>query len=471
MIRVYIDTNIFCRMRTKESQVYEDLFSLLQERKDVFFPIYSRAHIEDLKNDDTETKFDDIKFVEKIAGTYLLYYDAVNKEQKMCLAKPINVLNDHLEMPKLDLSNLFDKLFNDLIDDDSSPELKGLLNTFKEIADKPVYQVNIPTEQIKGALKEFVPNGSGAYSLKDFTNYIGDLSNKLHNKDNTLYKTLRGENKQQFNLDQWKNGLQDLNDLLKKSPLGKNFIELVDSMYGDVSQRTMSNYFTNAFIILNMLGMDKEKNSNVKFANTSTDSQHAYYATYCDVLITIDKGLKTKGNLVYETINNVTKILSVEEFITEYKNIPQYSFKTKQEFLLNLIRKIKESNSTSSYKSEQFNRTTFYYELDYKYFEYFDFIECIDDKDLGVFLVMHSKRSYYHSGLFYKEIELTTGKIVTIFGEDLEKKEFYSEIDESAINSGAWEGRLWGIGKTPITLEINSGTKKLCLTIGPITEE
>ena len=47
--------------------------------------------------------FTKTEFIEKIAGTYLLYYDAVNKEQKMCLAKPINVLNDHLEMPKLDL--------------------------------------------------------------------------------------------------------------------------------------------------------------------------------------------------------------------------------------------------------------------------------------------------------------------------------------------------------------------------------
>lgn len=471
MIRVYIDTNIFCRMRTKEAKEYEDLFTLLQERNDIFFPIYSRAHIEDLKNDGTKTKFDDIAFIEKLAGNYFLYYDSVNNEQKMFLAKPINSLNDCLKISKLDNSNLFDNLFNDLIDDDSTLELKGLLNTFKEIANKPIYQIDFPVNQLKGSQKEFLPNETSPYSLKDYINFIGNLSNKLHDKNNTLYKTLRGENKQQFNLDQWKDGLQDLNDLLKKSPLGKNFLELVDSMYGDESQRTMSNYFTNAFIILNMLGMDKEKNSNVKFANTSIDSQHAYYATYCDVLITNDKGLKTKGNLVYETINNVTKILSVEEFVTEYKNIQQYSFKTKEEFLLNLIGKIKESNSTSSNKSEQFNRTTFYYELDYKYFEYFDFIECIDDKDLGAFWVMHSKRSYYHSGLFYKEIELIINKIVAIFGEDLQKKEIYSEIDESAINFETWEGRLWHIGKTPISLEINSGTKKLCLTIGPIADE
>ncbi|MBL7884728.1 MAG: hypothetical protein JNL69_11710, partial [Bacteroidia bacterium] len=91
----------------------------------------------------------------------------------------------------------------------------------------------------------------------------------------------------------------------------------------------------------------------------------------------------------------------------------------------------------------------------------------IRDQDSGTFVILTSKKADYNIGLFYKEVELVTNKIVSAFGVDLQNLSNFTAEDKEQIAKSTWQGRVWGVYQTLIALEINQGTNKLSISIGP----
>lgn len=68
-------------------------------------------------------------------------------------------------------------------------------------------------------------------------------------------------------------------------------------------------------MILNLFGLDQESNKKANFISLSTDAQHAFYARYCDELISEDERLRTKAKILYENYGIATSIYSIDNFL------------------------------------------------------------------------------------------------------------------------------------------------------------
>ena len=69
-----------------------------------------------------------------------------------------------------------------------------------------------------------------------------------------------------------------------------------------------------AYNVLNSFGLDREINKKAKFSNTFIDSLHAYYASFCDLLVTNDIGIKNKCSIIYKLFNIKTIVINSLEF-------------------------------------------------------------------------------------------------------------------------------------------------------------
>ena len=470
MQRIYIDSNTTNRMRTKDSPVYENLANTISANSHEFFTLYSSAHTDDLLNDITDEKFEDAKYIEQLTNNFMLEYNAVHKKLNLFIKSPVQTLKEH-EPTNFSFTNMFEGL-----GDTDSPVLKTLLKGLEDLFKTPAFDFKIDTTAIKNyenTYAKFIPFNEGRQSLSDLFVHFQALNEELSNKDSTLYKSTRKANIDtlKFNDNQNLSTSKEIDQVLIKSGLGKGIHEMIMQMGASDQTVTWHDYFQRGFIFLNMLALDKEKNRKANFTSLNNDSQHAYYSAHCDYLITEDKGLKFKAQVLFDINNISTKILTPAEF-TQYIELRQsVPILSKDELIINLVKQMQMLKPFSEFKSEKFDRVTYYYNLGFPFFDYFNELEYIVDNDQGIFFVLLAKRSSFSVDLFYKEFELITNKIVEALGSDLENKSYYTEQDREELQNNTWQGRLWNIGKVPAALEINIGTKKISFAIGPVIPE
>lgn len=457
-------------MRTKESSVYEKLAETINTHSREFFALYSSAHTDDLLNDTTDEKFEDAKYIEQLTNNFMLEYNAVYKKLNLYIKSPVQTLRDHVPTT-YSLNNLFEGF-----GDTDSPILNALTKGLEDLFKMPVFDFKIDITAIKNyknTYAKFIPFNGSRQSLSDLFVHFQSLNEELSNKDSTLYKSTRKANIDtlKFNNNQNLSTSQEIDKVLIKAGLGKGLHEMIMQMGASDQKVTWHDYFQRGFIFLNMLALDKEKNKKADFTSLNNDSQHAYYSAHCDYLITEDKGLKFKAQLLFEINNIQTKILTPEEFI-QYVELRKLGvINSKDELIINLVQQMQMLKPFTEYKSEKFDRITYFYNLGFPFFDYFNELEYIVDNDQGIFFVLVAKRSSFSVDLFYKEFELITNKVVEALGPDLENKLQYTDEDREAISNNVWNGRLWDIGKVPAALEINKGTQKLSLVIGPLLPE
>lgn len=462
MKRLHIDKNTLSNIWKQEKEVYKKLYEILDNNRDIFFMSYSSAHIQDLSNDDSDIKLEEAAFIEKFIGNYYLSYNAVNKDLGFFLKSPVEILKNQ---KPIDFS--FDNLFDAF--DDSDPILKSVINIIKEQFKVPTLNLEVDSEGLKpyeNTLAQFLPYNEGPKSINDFIYHFRALHENLSDKNSLLYKETRKTNIDllKFNQNQNLKNADDIDNILLKSGIGKTLHELIMQMGG--SEPSWNEYFLRGFIALNMLALDNEKNKKAKFNNLINDADHAYYASHADILITEDIGFRFKAGILYQRNNIKTIIMSPQEFIDYFEKLEIKPMNSAGDFIELLREQLPDQPSETS-KSANFNRITSFYDLNSSLFNYFDHLEFISDNDIGKFYVLTAKKSYYSISLFYKEIELITNNLNKVLGDDVAQKGLYTEEDDKQLRANKWEGRLWAFGRIPATLEINKGSQKLSLVIGP----
>jgi hypothetical protein len=254
-----------------------------------------------------------------------------------------------------------------------------------------------------------------------------------------------------------------LNDVLKESPFKKDLKELL--MVGAPEDFTFNAYMSKGFILLNMLGLDKEKNKKTNFISLANDAEHAYYGALCDILVTEDVGLRYKAEVLYEVKGIHTKILSPKEFVdcfSDYKAVAR----CRSGFATNILEQIKEIEPILTTRSDKYNRITSVYHLKESYFDFFDQIELIEDEASGTWIILTSQRNNLNVSLFFDEISVTLNKMLQAFGQDMDRKGVFNDQDREEMKEcGAdWTGRLWSLDQT-LGLDINEGTNRLSISV------
>lgn len=462
MKRLHIDKNTLGNIRKQEYEVYKKLHDILDNNRHIFFMTYSSAHIQDLLNDETDIKLEEAAFIEKFIGNYYLSYNAVDKKLGFFLKSPVEILKNQKPID-VSFNNLFEAF------DDCDPLLKPLIDILKAQFKAPTLNLEVDPDGLKpyeNTLAQFLPYNDGPKSIDDFIQHFEALHQNLSDKNSVLYKETRKTNIDllKFNLKQNLKNADDIDNILLKSGIGKTLHELIIQMGG--SAPSWNEYFLRGFIALNMLALDNEKNKKAKFNNLINDADHSYYASHADILISEDIGFRFKAGILYQRNNIKTIIMSPQEFIDYFEKIEIKPMNSVGDFI-ELLREQLPSQPYETFKSPNFDRTTYFYDLNSSLFNYFDHLEFVSDNDTGKFYVLTAKKSYYSIGLFYKEIELITNNLSKVIGDDLAKKNLYNEEDDKQLRANQWEGRMWAFGRIPAALEINKGSQKLSLVIGP----
>ena len=82
----------------------------------------------------------------------------------------------------------------------------------------------------------------------------------------------------------------------------------------DGVQHTQHGAISGAYIVLNMLGISPDKGlaKRDKIKNIMSDGQHAGMASYCNALVSADRGIINKSMCIFSYLNNITNALHFE---------------------------------------------------------------------------------------------------------------------------------------------------------------
>lgn len=463
MKRVYLDHNIYTGIKNKRGEKFLKLDSVLKEHNSVFFTPYSDAHVDDLMSDPTNNKDSDLELIQGISSNYLMAYDFVNKKNKLLLATPLERLKSKADVQKSD-NPITDAL--KAIEEIEDPEIQTALKPFIELFKLPVHNFAIDGKGLRPEdleiISKIVPSIDSNFSLNDFAKNSQKLQTDL--QDKSSFKKLRNYNRENLpNLNSLKDTkLATINDALKNSGLKKDLTELIDQ---SGNSETLNQKFISGFTLLNLFGLDKEKNKKADWNGLNNDTQHAFYGTYCDFLISEDEGMRIKSKILYENYGIQTVICTIDEFLEIY---PSYISEEKLS-IVDFVNRLKEDLTPDKvinrYDSARFNRTTELFYPSKDYFNYFNLIEFINDKDTGIAIVLRPKKQPPYSDLFYDEVKYITNYIVSSFGHDIQKKAEFTDADLEAIKKWDWDGRIWPLSDSYIILEVNKSTEQLCLAI------
>lgn len=469
MIRIYLDSQIY-RYLKNDSNV--SLVSRIMKNSDHFIYFFSSAHISDLQSDPTEKKWDDLRFMEKIVEDNYLVQD--KDDFITCnLVTPINVFKNS---EVLDLKNTFDpkNLFG--LDDleYNIPELDSLNQQLLQLLDTPfdigLREHNLPSF-FWDSFGDYLPMNTEGITLRDWMIGFGKLLDGYIN-DSNIYRNLRNNLTPHLMTEKilQKNSILEFNERLKTTPLQKTFVDFINNSINPDGTKNVSkqNFFTNAYLSLDLLGLSKEKSKKVEFKNLINDSNHAYYASFCDYLISNDEGVLEKSRILYNLLNIKTTVVNIESF-----NQILFSSEVEHEedinsFIRLLRYDLKEGmiiRETPSLTTGSIYRTIF---TRHRYLGFFDRIQIIE-REKEMFVTLFNQRTYESQYYLYKEIAASLKIALRLLGYDENYLGEFRDNDKKEINEHKWVGRSWIVENISFIYNINKGSKKIpTFTIGPL---
>ena len=473
MIRVYIDTNIYSFIKKAEIDFYVKLGDNLKKYKDRLIYYFSHAHLLDLKRDKSDKKEDDLRFIEQFVESNYLALGWKEKFVNVQVATPKEAFDEIDEdKPLTDYFN-FDELYGDETFDDS-PELNEAKSKIKELLSMPMNlglatNISQHSEEERQAWGNLIPNIKDEYTFEEWLHEFSKMYDNLFNNPNA-YKDLRRFSLEKLSLTQKYNidiEKIDFNEELKNTPLQQSFIEFVNKSleHSKNTEQKEHEFFVTAFNLLNILGLDKEKNKKAKFANTFHDGLHSFYSAHCDYLVSDDKGFLLKSKVLFKLLGIDTKVLHVEDFAAQIGSIAGFLDETPDSYLKLLEHDITHGLVINTKPSFRYNRTYTTIKPSQLHFAYFNLFDSIQDEVEGNILVFYRKINNYSRFDSFKELEGVTNKIVKIFGIDNNLRENYTKKDTEEIQNGDWVGRFWNIGRLNFHLEINEGTGRFNFAI------
>jgi hypothetical protein len=294
MIKIYLDTNIFTRLRNKVIRLGFD------PKNSIAF-YFSYAHILDLKNDLTDEKLKDLKFIGLVTHNYLRKFHNT----------PLRLYNWNPQ-----------EAYDEEIKDDNI--LPSDWSAFKNIPGMAELKETLQKVDIKNIDLSVFPPLLGQYVKRLFAMKDDfDISNLMQNtfefqssieNDSDKYKELKkviGKNRKLlFGKGNISIAKDDLDKIFLESDYHMNFLGYIDkNIMIPINEKNDRLYhrFLTGYNILNILGFDGEPNKNAEFRNTFNDGLHAFYASECDLLISMDKKMIERAKFMYNLLDISTK--------------------------------------------------------------------------------------------------------------------------------------------------------------------
>jgi hypothetical protein len=471
MHRVYCDSNVYRILKTSHPSFNLDLLKTFSDLNDILLFIYSDAHLDDLKQSSDKAKTDeDLLLIGDYCKDNYFSYGHIGKENQLeiYLATPIDAFYSRdYEAAEKAIAGGFsiDSLFQDFDDD---PQMQSIQSLLKSYFDLPIslfgseIDMSVFDEKTKSLFDKMLPGYNSNMSLGDFMNSFMPYGAKLltDQKEFTELRKFSSEyiDSNEFSYKNWGLGF---NEKLKESAFGKTFLELIDSSLIEAHKKDPLYKFTYTYGLLETYGIVQERTSKNKlkkftYDSLNRDASHAFYASYCDYLVTDDKGLQIKAHILYHLFGIKTEILSTQDFIN------RRSLWLANEETYTSLAKSFEHDSNHSFQvldhtSIGTGRNLKEFKTTHPYFNYFNRFQIITDED-GVY-AFFCRRDSDTNFFLYREIELLTAKLLKTFGIDDSSKGPFSMAEKAHLKDDV-PIRAWHIGQLELELlcsHISSG--------------
>ena len=331
MKRVYLDWGVVSNLKKPE---YADIRDFLLSHKGELFFVYSSAHFEDaIRSEGDDRLLQDIQTLESLVDNHLLCYNLKEKTTSPYLATPTEYYRDHKGQNQ-DLIQSFSDLVTSISKD--VPLVGGLLQSFLDVP-FPIPEA-IRSQKLLGMMLPDLPESP---SLGDVINSGVAFINKMQGEKD-FYKSYRSAVRAtgfslEPNAGNWESDEVVSNISAKMTALGieKSFTDFVKMAFGDKEEVDDFQLFIAAYSMLDLIGYKSDKLPKASNAmnGVSTDAEHAYYAAFCDYLITQDSHLASKAKALYHEFEISTKVISLKDTIaelSEHRNDDIISFLSEQ---------------------------------------------------------------------------------------------------------------------------------------------
>lgn len=450
MITIYLDKQVFSHLFKAKEEKYSLLREKILAHKDEFIFFYSNAHLFDLQDDSTDKKYDEMEFIQTIVdGCRLIYENSkleVMKQSPNDAFGTIGKVGDFSWVEDLDLSQITDEQRNTICNvvDISIKDLKGEL------------EFDWLTKRIPISANEYQVDKTTFTSLMRFISY-----NFYENKDS--YKIIRDNSIAKYNPTFiTAEGENVFNEQFSSSPLGLPFFELVKAVLTQAGLPLTDSaiVYQMSYTLLDLLGINKEPRKKVRFRNMQADCCHSFFGSYCDCIVSDDKGLRFKSMTLYKLFNFGTKVYSIDEFIEKFDEAIVSNKKSAREYFNEVL---------SDYARRQVARTetisecTLTYLKANKYFGYFNCMVEMKSNDEPI-IVLH-KNNDLRQPILVKELEIIVNRIVRVFNEMGATFALFDEMVEIPLMKEDNWNRTLILDDADVCLTKFGDTAMLCLWI------
>lgn len=450
MIRIYFDSNIFRGLK-KQKQFNQEWYDAANKLKGKMIYCFSDAHLDDLRDSSEEHRNIDLFLMEEYVQDNYFSYNPLNKKFESLLATPIDAFNNKdyeaYNKAMFDPFNL-ENLFNET---DDSPEMRLFRNVWELYLNMPIsiYGNTIDETSITGEnkmlLDKMIPNYHSEMSLKDFMKGASSYSAALLNDDkevSELRKSIANYiDRDNYSFEKW--GLE-FNVKFKETGIGKTYLEMVDSMLTDNQKNDYQLKFSYLYSLLELYNITQERTKSglKKFTLSSltTDASHAYFGSFCDYLVSNDKGMQVKANIVYQLLGIQTKVLSPSDFVNLSAQLLRQE-ETYDSFLKSFHHDLSHAFLLVNGTSVETGLTTFKYKTGHNYFNYFNRLQVITEGKNPIYAFYCDRES--HANFFmYREIEIVVAKLNSVLGLDYDLKGNYKFEENTKWEVGD-DLRVW----------------------------
>lgn len=433
MLRIYCDKNIYSSIKEGKKNFNPELKELMDELKDILIFTYSHAHHQDLSNSDSSFWEEDLLLLEDYVKDHYFDYDAIKKKTNCLLAKPTESFYDtDFSIAKNFLNpdnNLMDSLFPTIEGEDDDEFSKIAKDLFQNLLNIPIPNLNQPdlTGKEKELSERYLPSNENL-TVGSMMEHFFKFGNKLLTDRQEVIglKKMMEEyvNSDKYSFEKWKD---QFDKKFKENFGGQSFTDLMKQTFEAVKDYNDYDKFVLFFNSLELHNVTKDKplRKSQALESIHTDANHAWFASFSDVLVTDDKGLATKAYITYKFFEIRTKIFTTEEFLNNRTIFLQQEENDVKSFFKLLDFEIKNSlilrNSTNSNIENDMILKNHH-----KFFNYFNRISN-SKGSLKLYCQRHSNANFN----MFREAKLLTDKLVKLFGVDAENKGYYnSEKDD-----------------------------------------
>lgn len=457
MIKVYLDWGVMAEMKRGNQSELSDILL----NNDRFFIPYSSSHIADIipSYRDTEKQKSyiesDLNFISELTRNVCL--STANEEVNMEFSSPHDYFEWQLESKDSFMDLSMDGLINSIGENEAGAELmKTAFDAIRAIPLDDVFSKAFEHPESAELMNKLFPGLKDNPTMEGFFECFSKMNYNLMESDGyddfrkSLQKGLGINRDQIFN--------------------SKDPYKIIDAAYEKTGSRPLQfvpdskvtpkwyHNISNEFFILDSHGYQEDK-VNIKkgrkqtFRNPTEDSNHAAYASMCNIYIVKDDKSYNKAKRVYEKLGIYTRVLKPDEFVDYYTRCLEV--KNEGDYFMMPYSIIK---SEEFYEQDYGNALYKIFYTPFLFLDYFNVVMIQYPKNSEHSTIILVQNIPNNSITYLMEYHHVYNKLCALFGEDIHK---LGQIKNEEFQEDEWVGRNWQLKNQIMRLHTHEGNLQL----------